>query len=86
MTALRRRLDRLEQSAGVGSGFTTIIIRGGLSDDVGDFARAGETGWTRRGAESVAEFRRRAEGEARAAGKKFLVVGGLPIPDFLRKG
>jgi hypothetical protein len=79
MSALSRRIDRLEQRSGVGVGFTAIIIRGGLPGNrENDFAGSDELSWARQDNEIPAHFRRRAESEARAAGKPFLFFGGLP--------
>jgi len=78
MTALSRRLDRLEQISGTGSGFTAIIVRGGLvGNRENDFAVSGEMNWTRQDGESVTDFQTRAKTAARAVGAKTIVFGGL---------
>ena len=77
MTALSRRLDRLEQISGVG--FTAIIVRGGLPGDrENDFAASGEMNWARQDGESASEFRTRAKTAARAVGAKTIIFGGFP--------
>jgi hypothetical protein len=75
---LRRRLRALEQTAGIGDGFTVITVKGGFPDPAGEYARAREMKQGRRDGETSEQFRARAIAEAREAGRKFIVFGGLP--------
>jgi hypothetical protein len=75
MSALNRRLTKLESG---GSGFVAIVVKGGLPGGrEDDFANADAMNWTRAAGEDATEFRNRAKAEARAAGVKTLVFGGL---------
>jgi hypothetical protein len=80
MGALSRRLYQLEKAAGVGAGFTTINVLGGLPGDMQNEIASADQGrlkWTRRDGESATEFRNRANAEARAAGKNWITFGGF---------
>ena len=85
MTALKRRLDALEKSNG--PDLTVVKICGGVPDsatlhgvalNADEYQASERLAIVARDGESDDEFRNRAETEARAAGKKFLVLEGLP--------
>jgi hypothetical protein len=76
MKDLRRRVRALEHDAGIESGFLVVLVTGGF--DRGESATSGDRQWTPLEGETTAEFRRRVEGEARAAELKFIAFTGLP--------
>jgi hypothetical protein len=73
MRALTRRLAALEENAGVGEGFLVIMVTSGFHR--GENATSGNREWMPMDGETVEQFRRRSEGEAREAGLKFITFG-----------
>jgi hypothetical protein len=56
-----------------------IIIRGGMIGGDPTYAEAGELRFERPNGESFQTFEARAVAEAKAAGERFVVIGGLHI-------
>jgi hypothetical protein len=80
LSSLRSRVAALEQR--LGDELTTIVIRGGIQDGVGGFATSFGSGvslkFRRADGENEDAFQERCEAAAKAAGAKFLTIGGLP--------
>jgi hypothetical protein len=80
---LIRRLDALESGRAAG-GFQIITVVGGTlsPSDYATSQGAAPVEWWRQAGEDAEQFRRRAEGEGRAAGLKILLFGGHALPNF----
>ena len=75
---LRNRIEALERGLAHRNTPQVIEIKGGFSNEGRIRATAGEFRFEQTDAETAAAFRARALTAATAAGKPFLIIGGLP--------